>query len=77
MREIAKGHFGQALHNNPAAVIALSLVLLYDVYAIAVLAARLPRLRIVRVSAPMRLTLRLGLLFVVLANWAWVIHAKM
>ena len=69
---LSRGDVDRALFLNPLAAIACGAALLYLIYAAAVLALRLPRLR-PTVSAQSARRLRVATVAVVALNWVWLI----
>ena len=69
---LSRGDVDRALFLNPLATIACAAGLLYLLYAAAVLALRLPRLR-PTVSAAGARRLRIGAVAVIATNWLWLI----
>ena len=69
---LSRGDVDRALFLNPLATIACAAGLLYLLYAAAVLALRLPRLR-PAVSAAAARRVRIGAVAVLAANWLWLI----
>lgn len=69
---LSRGQLGQGLFMNPLAAIACGAALLYFVYAAAVLALRLPRLRPVLTPAGGR-ALRVATVAAIAINWVWLI----
>jgi hypothetical protein len=61
---------------NPLAFLGYGAVGLYDLYAAAVLAFRLPRLRFDVVSARWGRLVRYTVIAVILGNWAWLIWMR-
>jgi hypothetical protein len=63
---------------NPLAFCALCAVALFDVYALIVLAARAPRLRVIDWTSRETNAVRLAVIAVILANWAYLVthHAR-
>ena len=69
----AHGDFPHALTWNPLATIALLAVLLFDLYAVIVLVARGPRLRIVEWTRREQRFARILVIGFLLLNWAWLL----
>ena len=67
------GNFSAAWLWNPLALLALVGVALFDVYAAIVLLARAPRLRIVDWTRAEKNTVRIGIIILILANWAYLV----
>jgi hypothetical protein len=76
LRQFIHGNLPGALHFNPLAVCAFIALLLYDAYAAAVLALRLPRLRIESIAPRTARRLRIALLGAVAINWLWLFYAR-
>jgi hypothetical protein len=66
-------HFLDALRLNPLVFSTLCAIAVFDAYAIAVLLARAPRLRLAPMSANQKRVLRVGLIAVFLANWTYLL----
>jgi len=62
----------QAFLVNPLIFMSLVFIALYDAYALAVVALRLPRLRDVRLSPRAANMVRAGAVVILLANWAYL-----
>ena len=69
----AHGNFAHALTWNPLASIALAAVFLFDLYAAVVLAARLPRLRIIEWTRGEQRCARIFVIGLLLLNWAYLL----
>ncbi len=76
MRCVFRGAFHAAFLVNPLMFAMLCGIAIFDLYAAAVLALRLPRWRVDRVPAPIAILLRAGCAGLVLANWLWLLHAR-
>jgi hypothetical protein len=70
---LAHANFGAALDWNPLATIALCGLALFNVYALIVLLARLPRLRIVAWTQREKTVARIIAVAVLLLNWAYLL----
>ena len=72
---IALGHFhlAQAWHWNPLAFVAMCGVALFDVYAAIVLAARLPRLRLIEWTSAQKNVVRLIVVALIAVNWIYLL----
>lgn len=73
VRHALRGDWLGAFAMNPLAFIALAGVVTYDVYAATVLALRLPRLRFGKWPEWAGTTVRVLVVVLLLANWAWLI----
>ena len=69
---LSRGQFARALFMNPLAALACGAALVYFVYAAAVLAFRLPRLRPILSPGGVRV-LRVVTVAAIAVNWAWLI----
>ena len=69
----AHGHFAAAVNWNPLATLGLCALVLFDVYALVVLLARTPRLRMVDWSAGEKTLVRTGAVSLLLLNWAYLL----
>jgi hypothetical protein len=67
------GDLSGAIALNPLYVAGLALLLLYNLYAAAVVIGRLPRLRPRIPGSVMGAKLRWGIVSVIALNWAWLI----
>jgi hypothetical protein len=67
------GHVFQAWHWNPLAFVAMCGVILFDIYAAIVLAARLPRLRLVDWKRSEKTVLRVIVVAVLAVNWGYLL----
>ncbi|HEY2341479.1 MAG TPA: DUF2752 domain-containing protein [Chthoniobacteraceae bacterium] len=76
MRQLMHGNLLGALHFNPLAVCMAAAVALFDVYAVIVLALRLPRIRIESVSPVVARRLRFATLSALGLNWLWLFYAR-
>jgi hypothetical protein len=68
------GKWSAAFLLNPLVFLGAVAVVLYDIYAAAVLAWRAPRLRCGPLSRRAGNAVRLAVLAAVAGNWAWLIH---
>lgn len=66
-----------AAGTNPLAFLSYGGVVLYDLYAAIVLAFRLPRLRFDAIPKRIGNIVRCTTIGVILANWAWLVWAKL
>src|SRR4051812_48844362 len=66
----AHGHFATALGWNPLATIGLCGLVLFDVYAVLVLVARIPRLRVVEWTRREKTVARIVAVTFLFLNWA-------
>ena len=69
----AHADFGAALAWNPLATIALSSLVAFDVYALVVLAGRLPRVRVVDWKRREKIFARVLAVSLLLLNWAYLL----
>lgn len=67
------GDFIGALRWNPLIFVALCAVIIFDVYAIAVVAIRAPRFRVVQVTANEKNFVRVLVVVLLLANWIYLL----
>jgi hypothetical protein len=65
-----------AAGTNPLAFFGYGTMVLYDLYAATVLVFRLPRLRFDAVPARSGRIIRYSVIAAILANWAWLVWAK-
>jgi hypothetical protein len=70
---LGQGLFSQAWHWNPLAFVAMCGVVLFDVYAAIVLAARLPRLRLSGWTRAQKNVARLIVVAVIAVNWIYLV----
>jgi hypothetical protein len=73
MLQLLQGHVTAALAFNPLMTLLAGAGVIWALYASAVLALRLPRLRVGPLSRRGAMALRSGVIAAVLANWWWVI----
>lgn len=73
VRLVLQGAWGAAFAMNPLVFLGLGAIVLYDVYAAAVLTLRLPRLRLEKTPPWVGLTVRVAIGTALVANWAWLI----
>ena len=66
-----------ALGINPLAFLSYAAVAIFDVYAVAVLVLRLPRLRFDVVSGGVGRSLRFSARAAILGNWAWLLWTRL
>ena len=67
------GDFAGALRWNPLIFIGLWALIIFDLYAIAVLAMRAPRLRLLQFSASEKKLIRILVVVLLLANWIYLL----
>lgn len=67
------GNFPVAWSWNPLAFLALAGVVLFDLYALIVLVARLPRIRVVDWTASEKNAVRIAVVAVVVVNWVYLV----
>ena len=67
------GNYTAAFSFNPLLMAALSGAALWLLYAVIVVACRLPRLRCSRISAPVATTLKIGAVILIALNWVYLI----
>ncbi len=72
------GDFSIAWSWNPLALIALCGVALFDLYAVVVLLARLPRLRVIDWTTAEANAVRIGVIGLIAVNWIYLLahHAR-
>ena len=70
---LGHGHISQAWQWNPLALVAMGGVVLFDVYAAIVLAARLPRLRFVEWTRAQKNGVRLIVVALIAVNWIYLL----
>ena len=70
---LGHGHLAQAWQWNPLALVAMGGVLLFDIYAAIVLAARLPRLRFVESTRAQKNGVRLIIVALIAVNWIYLL----
>ncbi|MGB8354106.1 MAG: DUF2752 domain-containing protein [Chthoniobacteraceae bacterium] len=75
VRDFIGGHFGAAFAWNPLVFCALTGIVLFDFYALAVLLFRLPRARISITSRTVGNWLRFAVIVLVATNWMYLIEA--
>lgn len=68
------GKWTAAFLMNPLVFVGAIGVVLYDIYAAAVLTLRAPRLRLDHLSRESGSAVRVGVLAVIAGNWAWLIY---
>ena len=61
---------------NPLALIALSAVALFNLYAVIVLVARGPRLRVIDWTSAEKKAVRVAVIVLILANWAYLLSHR-
>jgi hypothetical protein len=67
------GHLFLALRWNPLAVVALSAVIAFDLYAAIVLLGRMPRLRIVNWTNTEKKGVRIAVIGLLVLNWIYLL----
>jgi hypothetical protein len=67
------GNFGLAWSWNPLAFVALCGLALFDLYALVVLIARLPRLRLVEFTRTEKNAVRIAVIALILVNWMYLL----
>ena len=72
---IVAGSLGTAFTMNPLVFTSLCGIVLYDLYAAAVLLLRLPRLRFDEIPSWLGFWTRLGAAVIFALNWSWLILA--
>jgi hypothetical protein len=70
------GHFFNALQWNPLAFVCLCAVSIFDLYALTVLAARAPRLRIAYITSVEKNFARILLVTLLALNWIYLLVAN-
>ena len=73
LQHLLAGSFGEAWQLNPLAFLSFVGVGLFDLYAVAVLALRLPRLRFEKVSAGSARLFRVTIFIALGLNWIWLL----
>jgi hypothetical protein len=76
VRFVFRGAWTSAFLMNPMVFITGSIFVFYDLYATAVLALRLPRLRFDEIPPWLGWTARVGIPALILLNWGWLIYSK-
>ena len=71
--QLVQGHLGAAFAFNPLTTLATLAAVVWGIYALVVLAFRLPRLRVEAVSRASARGLRAAVVVAVCMNWWWVI----
>ncbi len=71
--QLCHGHFSAALRWNPGVFASLAALAAYDLYAMTVLALRLPRLRLGPVSSKTSRALRVLALVLIASNWIYLL----
>lgn len=67
------GDFAGALRWNPLIFVGLWALIIFDLYAVAVLAMRAPRLRLLQFSASEKKLIRILVIVLLLANWIYLL----
>jgi len=70
---LAHGNIGLAFHTNPLMCLAYLGVLVFDLYALAVLVFRMKRLRLERIPLQVQRVLRVIVVSVVIGNWIYLL----
>ncbi len=70
------GHFGAAFLFNPLAFLAFCSLIVFDLYALAVLLTRAPRLRLGNLSRPEKTLARCAVLLLLASNWLYLLVAR-
>ena len=76
VRYALRGAFHAAFLVNPLMCVMLAGIVIFDLYAVAVLGLRLPRWRPEKVPARAATLLRAGCVSLLLANWLWLLCAR-
>jgi hypothetical protein len=76
VQALLEGNLAAAILLNPLAVLALAGIAVFNLYALTVLALRLPRLRVEHISARGALSLRIAAGGAVAINWAWLLWKR-
>ena len=74
VRAVFRGNFLEAFCWNPLVIVGLSMVLLFDLYALIVVGFGLPRLRFEDMPQRIVSALRVGVIVAILINWGWLIY---
>lgn len=77
LRFVFHSNWTAAVSINPLALASYGLVAAFDLYAAAVVALRLPRLRFDTVSPAVRRRVRYAAIAAILANWAWLLWTRL
>lgn len=75
VRLLLDGELAAAFFMSPAAFLGIGVMLLYSIYAVTVVAGRLPRLRLVAGGKPWKFVLIMGGVLV-LANWGYLVYRQ-
>lgn len=67
------GHFVASLLFNPLAFVAFCGLIVFDLYALAVLAARAPRLRLASLSRAEKTAVRVTVVLLLASNWLYLL----
>ncbi|MEO8044385.1 MAG: DUF2752 domain-containing protein [Spartobacteria bacterium] len=70
------GHFGAAFLFNPLAFLAYLALLVFDLYAVTVLATRAPRFRLKNLSPPEKLFWRVVTVVLLAGNWLYLVTSS-
>ena len=70
---LGHGHVFQALHWNPLALAGICGVIVFDLYAAVVLAARLPRLRLTDWTRTEKNVVRFSVIALIAVNWIYLL----
>ena len=74
VRAVFRGNFLEAFCWNPLVIVGLSMVLLFDLYALIVVGFGLPRLRFEDMPQRIVSALRVGVIVAILINWGRLIY---
>jgi Protein of unknown function (DUF2752) len=70
------GHFLSALGWNPLAFLTYCVVIIFNLYAIAMVVARGPRLRLARITSAEVKFLRAGAIVLLMGNWIYLLISR-
>jgi uncharacterized protein DUF2752 len=71
--QLAHGHLAAALRFNPLVTLGYLAIALFDLYALAVLVARAPRLRAECFSNGEKIAIRIGVIALLALNWSYLL----
>lgn len=71
--QLARGHLAAALRFNPLVTFGYFAIGLFDLYALAVLIGRAPRLRFVQFSNGEKVAIRIGVVALLALNWSYLL----
>ncbi len=74
VKNLLAGHVGAAFAWNPLVFLSLAGAGVFMIYAAAVTAFRMPRLRVVEITASEARALRLAIVLALAANWIYLIY---